>query len=1664
MPERRAQSWTSYLSLLVLIAAVTSACSLTRVPVHTHHETLDGETLRDRVALGHLGGFGELDDGQARARLAAELAAKLGNTDEASGFAREQLDLARARLLIVRLAGGDAAQFDSAITELDAAAVFAVEIGDEVLDATLVVEAAQFMLAPKRQRKAIARALSVAYEADLSWGYERLWDAFSGNANMLAALQRLRWRSHQSPGLPSGAPRMAPESLAAAGPEAIDLIWNEANRAAAERRRADQRRWLEALLEADHWDHDALAAKVVLDALTRGEISEDEALLPDLATNSADPLGSQARMSLRHDAAPDNLALALCRANMMLAGGTFGDAGELLAELGEPSGTPSEQTLHATLNAMVALSSGTDHGRATFERWRRKARAQHSTSLASWVSDFEQDQAPPEHAKLARAADRELVTQSKGRNAPRLALPVIGSAAVNANSSKRARARALAAVAGRQPELGAKLAICRERKLFDQDCRDVLDELGKLDVASPEYGAGLDALAGSPNTRAQWFAPVPWLEGEQLPGVRDRLASFEGTRLAATTEYQAAALFSELASNRPDLARARLELNGAIMRPETRATASMALRDLEDGLVEPRDLSNLLLEVPSADTDATWFLERWLPGDPAMVDELFPGRSRLARFARGLALARMGAWQAATTELAATVDDLDGVAKGVVAGRLALAAQLSHQPELRTKALAIADAEDPQGFMAPYVRARAAEDALDLASAHTMYLRALARRPRALPAFEGALRTLAIPERELGRVRDALLLFPDAGMHWRASELIDAATRGELDGPLLTKLWLARDDAAMLLSIGEPSTKIRPLAELGLERLLAELEAARSPAEAFPIAAKVLAWLGAAAPELRVQYRDVELWLTYLIGRDSELEALALARPRYEAFRQPAASLHASLLLADARSRHAIDDLLSWAIVREELWQADDPATRSIVSDLYAPTEDPALAQYACLRMFGRDEFEIAAERCVPLWNELGGSRFLAVDLAYLALNDPDRVRANGLDLDEFFATAERLPDLANDPVWLLNASLWLSKQGEEQRGAELRVKQLALDAIAPEPDDIELGQGRYRGALLRQQIVGQFDIVDRRRFALAAGSAVRSLDLTAAELYADRLLAWLPAVEDDAAPEFTAHSPQMLAATRPEGDTSDAELRTFGLYALSISALIRDDLAGPRIPREAMLDLLDSYAKDLGLADYERVASDHPDSHVAKLLLLSAYSDAGMREPAVALARELVLLHPDSPLVLSDALPLLTGPDDLAAARELLANAKVMFPAHPWLSDEALPAVLTGAEDRLPAWLRSPEAFDTMLAGIDDAAIDRLQPQRRAHVDTAAEAFFAASTDQNPEGLGAREPIPNAEPVGDAADPDASEHTRVQFVMREPRASRCEGIGCAEPLIAEWTSRNYALLWTRELELPSGPAIEFMVADDESVIDNLLIPTGGNLFVLISGSTPEDVGDFLPHMKLLRDSFRPLDWSVAADAAEAMRSAGRSPAKDHVRLAARRLLTRATQTPRAAAPACPIAGDPTLAKLDPPTRAELLLDLFLVTRESWQRRALLACTAPDQPEAARLALLSLLDADAGVHAFGRAATLVHHERVLTDTRRMLYQEQKPAVSDPTLTTGGGQPSFGLLQVIASLPDVQSHALTRELLGRRDGRLRALALAASATMDYFGSVGGSVGG
>lgn len=1624
--------------------------------------TIADKRATQRHALGHLGQLGEglaHAANLARAREAAQLSLALGNHDEAGLFARELLDLARAGLLVEQLRGDRRTQRE-ATKQLDAAARVAIDVGDAILDARLVVEAGQFLHAPGSKRSALRRALKLAREADLSFGYEALWAAFAAEPASRVALQRLRWRAFPGSGLPRSASRLAPEQLGRRGAEGIDMLRGEIDRAARDNRERDLERWVDATLDADAHEPHAQAIRIVLDASARGELERDPALLPDLApSGGSDPLGSAARMAQRQLAAPASRALLLARAVAMLDHGTFGDAGQLLAALDELGpGTERERVLHEQLAAAVGLESATLAGQREFTSWARHRGPRRSPAVQDFASVQVDERAPELANAIGEQASEALIGLRRGRSAPYLNPALLAHQAMRERADTRTRERAHAMLAAGDPSRGARLALCREREIFDSDCADLLDELTKLDSSGEDYEAGLDALGRAANTRSEWFSSAVWLDDEQLRATRERLAEFEGTRVALTTEYQGAAIFAELAANRPDLARERLRVHGRLLRAETAAVVAMALDDLDEGLVQPSQLGELLLELPPVDVDAAWMIERWLPGDPAQVQEIFPGNSRLARFARGLAFARMGAWKTGAGELLLALEQVGGAGRAVVAGRLALAAELAGEDELREQALGVLAVEQYDGFALAYVRAQAAERRGDVEQAHQLYLDALLRRPRAAVALDGALRSLPDALRTRERVAATLALFPDAGVHWTSATLLEL----ELDGPTLVRLWLAREDGEAALAIGEPAARWRTTAELGLATLLELLQRATTHAEAAPLAERVLAWLAAMPADERVLRRELELWLTFLVGTTPELEALAAARPLADGLPRPAETTHPALLLAAARDAGALDDARAWAFVRDQAWGSDHPDVLAAIAGLFtsitatpasaarpAPLH-PALAEYACMRLMAEDQRELATASCVPLWRQHGGSPFLAVDFAYVALNQPELLHAAGLDPAELFAFGHADASLQQDPIWLFNHSLWLASRGEHEAAAKLRTSQLALDgAVGSALDDLEYGQARHRGPLLRHQLVDEFVPGDRRRWALAGAMALRGLDLRAATLYAERLLAWLPPL-DEAEPELTARAPQALAAERLEGEIADAELRSMGTYVLHAAALVEDDLAAGRIDRPHMHELMDAYSDELGLAAYESVLRRAPDSLFAKLVVLSELRAARVRDRALELARELVAARPHDPLILNEALPVLIGSEDIAHARELLDVARALHPDHPWLRDEVLPAVLTADAGRIPDWLRDPEAFDRKLAAIDDARLDALQPTRRFHTQVAAEAFFPASAQPSPGSeLAVREPIPTprpAEATAPAGQPIQAD--RVLFVVREPRASRCEGLDCAEPLIGEWTNRNYALLWVRELELPAGPAIEFVVTDGESMVDNLLFPTGGNLFAVIAGSSPEDYEAFMPAIKLARESFRPLDFQFDAFSAETLRTAGAAPPDDRTRFAARRALASAAPD----ATSCPIT--PLLGELGPSPRGELLLDLLLTTRTPAQRRALLACTRPDAPEAARLALPTLLDGDAGIHAFGRAALTSHPDRVEQDTRRIAFGRPEPATSDPALTADVDRPPFGVLQVLALLPPARAQALTREMLERSDPRLRALALAASATVDY----------
>src|SRR4029078_5336402 len=101
------------------------------------------------------------------------------------------------------------------------------------------------------------------------------------------------------------------------------------------------------------------------------------------------------------------------------------------------------------------------------------------------------------------------------------------------------------------------------------------------------------------------------------------------------------------------------------------------------------------------------------------------------------------------------------------------------------------------------------------------------------------------------------------------------------------------------------------------------------------------------------------------------------------------------------------------------------------------------------------------------------------------------------------------------------------------------------------------------------------------------------------------------------------------------------------------------------------------------------------------------------------------------------------------------------LSPDPPWLPDAALPSLLTGADDLLPHWLRTPEGFDAQLARVDRTTIDALAAKRHANLELSAEVFFASGTELNQNGLGIHQPVPGAGPI-DPEDPESGPPNRV--------------------------------------------------------------------------------------------------------------------------------------------------------------------------------------------------------------------------------------------------------------------------------------------------------------
>ncbi|HEY0706950.1 MAG TPA: hypothetical protein VGG33_09140, partial [Polyangia bacterium] len=275
-----------------------------------------------------------------------------------------------------------------------------------------------------------------------------------------------------------------------------------------------------------------------------------------------------------------------------------------------------------------------------------------------------------------------------------------------------------------------------------------------------------------------------------------------------------------------------------------------------------------------------------------------------------------------------------------------------------------------------------------------------------------------------------------------------------------------------------------------------------------------------------------------------------------------------------------------------------------------------------------------------------------------------------------------------------------------------------------------------------------------------------------------------------------------------------------------------------------------------------------------------------------------------------------------------------------------------------------------------------------------------------------------------------------VFMVRRVARVTRCEAPACLAEVTNALKTQNVSQLWGAPVVLPSGEGFEGIYEGPVGLVNLIVLPRGGHVYVLSVTGAPSELLAAAPIIRLFRQSFRSRDGSLAGPRAELVhRIAGFVPAT--LQLRARMLMA---QPPRKG---CPLTA--VLAEATPAERPPLLVDAFLHTSAPVDRRRILSCTKASLPEATALGLAAVWDTDHEVMGFGRSALARHGARII----RLLGTEPALAM-DPD----SGEPhsprvaAAGLLQVLLALPTADASRLSMRLLDSGQPKLRAGVLSA----------------
>lgn len=964
------------------------------------------------------------------------------------------------------------------------------------------------------------------------------------------------------------------------------------------------------------------------------------------------------------------------------------------------------------------------------------------------------------------------------------------------------------------------------------------------------------------------------------------------------------------------------------------------------------------------------------------------GRIGLAR-----ELSARGQWADAAVAWSTLASEFGGRVQTAFAARAATAAAAAGNAPMSESMARIVNRSAPQSVEDHWVRGVRAWVASDQVAARTAFERVLALDPSSDNTWRAILETSdqsdARPPELLGELAPEFSGLPDS--------MLRAIGRGDLAGEELWAMLRALTNAKAAWEIRAKTVDHPTLILAATEHVLAKIHGASDPSEAVGWAEAGADYLQSVPSALR--WRDRRLRLLFLAGRSAD--GLRLARfDLPEDGLEPLPPSNDIVLLLHGRAKKSVSDALAWTFFE---WLETGARADEVAAFTRSPIDDDSLLALSCGQLVAREELDVAAEICARAWAPPDAPWRVAVDYAYVLLEGAGTKPEAAVG---FFAdprlTRAWDPLATLDPerhfigLALQDHAIFKERTGDFAGAAALWINAYALSDSVSENSALELAPSTFalRGALARtlakSETGGATELLPR--YALMDGAS------TAARAYAKQTL-----------------------FSKREG--LSAQRRTEADRALHLAELVAHDVEHERLPTAVRPRVVELALGNEALDELEKLHKTHPESHVTAFALAGAYVDVDRWEDAGPLLEQLAVAFPGNPWIAVRRATALAAQEQLGEAKRVYADARAAHPDAEVVLNSNLPTAITGEPVTRISWMRSAKAFRARVGQVDTSELLRLSPRYRSHTSVAADGFFPAGYTQRQEA-----PLTYASTSG-----------QTLAVVSTARASRCEARGCLDALVAEMKPEGYRVIWVADVELPGGSGAEALLVGPAGWASVVAIPAGGRVFGLFALSSWEDGERPLPAIALLRRSFSVLDRIADASSAAQLRVDGKTLV-DVQRLRGR--LDR-----RKSGTGCPL-GD-VYKGAEGSTAAELLLDSYLAAPDAAIRRRLTKCTPARSRAARRIALLALLDPDAAVHAFGRAATGAHGIQAMKDYVALASTLEKPPTSSAQVLSGEWTP-HAWIEVIANLPPRAAEAAMRDWLASPNQHTRVSAWTAAS--------------